>query len=39
MRMKFTKGLSATAHWIQRILLVRMPMDAMFGVRSDATRR
>jgi hypothetical protein len=34
MRMKTMKALRTTARWIQRVLEVRLPMDALYGLRT-----
>ena len=34
MRMKTIKTLRATARYIQRILKVRLPLDAIYGLRT-----
>jgi hypothetical protein len=34
MRMKTMKALKMTAHWIERVLEVRLPMDALYGLRT-----
>jgi hypothetical protein len=34
MRMKTIKTLGAVARWIQRVLEVRLPMDALYGLRT-----
>ena len=34
MRMKTIKALSTVARWIQRVLEVRLPMDAVHGLRT-----
>ena len=34
MRMKTTNALRAIARWIQRVLEVRLPMDALYGLRT-----
>jgi len=34
MRMKTIKTLGAVACWIQRVLEVRLPMDALYGLRT-----
>ena len=34
MWMKTIKALGAMMHWIQRIIEVRLPMDALHGVRT-----
>jgi hypothetical protein len=34
MRMKMMKTLRTTARWIQRLLEVRLPMDALYGLRT-----
>ncbi len=34
MRMRTIKTLRTAARWIQRIVGVRMPMDAFYGVRT-----
>lgn len=35
MRMKTIKGMRTAALWIQRLLEVRLPMGAAFGLRRD----
>jgi hypothetical protein len=34
MRMKMIKALSTAARWIQRVIEVRLPMDALYGLRT-----
>jgi hypothetical protein len=34
MRMKMSKALRAVARWIQRVIEVRMPMGALYGLRT-----
>jgi hypothetical protein len=34
MRMKTRKALKTTARWIQRVIEVRVPMDAVYGLRT-----
>lgn len=34
MRMKTIKALGMVARWIQRVLEVRLPMDALYGLRT-----
>jgi hypothetical protein len=34
MRIKTMKALKTTACWIQRVLEVRLPMDALYGLRT-----
>jgi hypothetical protein len=34
MRMKTVKAVRAAAHWIQRVLEVRLPVDALYGLRT-----
>jgi len=34
MRMKMTNTLRTAAHWIQRVIDVRLPMDALYGLRT-----
>ena len=34
MRMKTISALRAFARWIQRVLEVRLPMDALYGLRT-----
>ena len=38
MRMKAIKGLRAAARWIQRVLAVRLPMEAACGLRTRNPR-
>ena len=35
MRMKRVKAVSAAARWIQRVLEVRLPMDKLYGLRTQ----
>ena len=39
MRMKTIKALSAVARWVQSILEVRLPMDAVYGLRTPRDQR
>lgn len=34
MRMKTIKALRTVARWIQRVLEVRLPVDALYGLRT-----
>jgi len=34
MRMKTTNALRTVACWIQRVIEVRLPMDALYGLRT-----
>jgi len=34
MRMKTTNALRTVARWIQRVIEVRLPMDALYGLRT-----
>ena len=34
MRMKTTNTLRTVARWIQRVIEVRLPMDALYGLRT-----
>lgn len=34
MRVKTTNALTTVARWIQRVLEVRLPVDALYGLRT-----
>ena len=34
MRMKTTNALRTVAGWVQRVIEVRLPMDALYGLRT-----
>ena len=34
MRMKMTNSLRTVARWVQRVIEVRLPMDALHGLRT-----